>query len=195
MARKRLLAGVLFGMSFFLVLPAEALRQRQEDPAGGSLPEGEGKELVLSVCAQCHALGVVTAKRMSRNEWETTVNDMIARGAVMAPEEVKAIAGYLGEHFSPDSRATAAAASESSQAGASYPDGPGKEVLLGKCFQCHGDGMWRDLRQDRRKWEGTLYRMVGKGALWSEEEINAMADYLAAVFGPQSSGSSQGRQQ
>jgi len=40
-----------------------------------------------------------------------------------------------------------------------------------------------DHRQDRKGWEGTLYRMVGRGALWSEEDIKAMADYLAAVYG------------
>jgi len=64
-----------------------------------------------------------------------------------------------------------------------FPDAPGKETLLGKCFQCHGPGMWMDHRQDRRGWEGVLYRMVGRGALWSEDEIKAMADYLAAAYG------------
>ena len=64
-----------------------------------------------------------------------------------------------------------------------FPDGPGKDTLLGKCFQCHGPGMWLDHRQDRRGWEGTLYRMIGRGALWTEEEIKAMADYLGAVYG------------
>ena len=44
---------------------------------------------------------------------------------------------------------------------------------------------WRDLKQDRRAWEGTLYRMVGRGALWTEEEINTMADYLVQINGPQ----------
>ena len=66
---------------------------------------------------------------------------------------------------------------------AGFPDAPGKETLLGKCFQCHGPGMWMDHRQDRKGWEGTLYRMVGRGALWSEEDIKAIADYLAAVYG------------
>lgn len=64
-----------------------------------------------------------------------------------------------------------------------FPEGPGRDVLLGRCFQCHGDGMWRDHRQDRRGWEGVLYRMVGRGALWTEEEINTMAGYLAATYG------------
>lgn len=63
-----------------------------------------------------------------------------------------------------------------------FPDGPGKEVLLDKCFQCHTPGMWMDHRQDRRGWESTLFRMVGRGALWSEDEIKAMADYLGKAY-------------
>jgi mono/diheme cytochrome c family protein len=63
-----------------------------------------------------------------------------------------------------------------------FPDAPGKEMLLGKCFQCHGPNMWTDHRQDRKAWESTLYRMVGRGALWSEDEIKAMADYLGTVY-------------
>jgi hypothetical protein len=45
--------------------------------------------------------------------------------------------------------------------------------------------MWRDHRQDRRGWEATLYRMVGRGALWTDDEIKSMADYLGVAFGPQ----------
>ena len=67
-----------------------------------------------------------------------------------------------------------------------FPDAPGRDLLLGRCFQCHSDGMWRDHRQDRRGWEGVLYRMVGRGALWTEDEINTMAGYLNAAYGPQS---------
>jgi hypothetical protein len=64
-----------------------------------------------------------------------------------------------------------------------FPDAPGKETLLAKCMQCHSPGMWMDHRQDRRGWESVLYRMIGRGALWTEDEIKAMADYLAAVYG------------
>ena len=63
-----------------------------------------------------------------------------------------------------------------------FPDALGKEVLLEKCFQCHTPGMWMDQRQDRRAWESTLYRMIGRGALWTEDEIKAMADYLGKVY-------------
>ena len=72
-----------------------------------------------------------------------------------------------------------------------FPDAPGRDVLLGRCFQCHSDGMWRDHRQDRRGWEGVLYRMVGRGALWTEEEINTMAGYLGATYSTQPGKSSK----
>jgi mono/diheme cytochrome c family protein len=62
---------------------------------------------------------------------------------------------------------------------------PGKALLAAKCFQCHTDTIFRDQRQDQRAWEATLYRMVGRGALWTKEEIDAMAEYLAIDYGPQ----------
>jgi len=67
---------------------------------------------------------------------------------------------------------------------AATPDGPGKEILTRKCFQCHQASMWTSLRQDRKAWESTLYRMVGRGALWTEDEVTAMADYLGRMAGP-----------
>ena len=64
------------------------------------------------------------------------------------------------------------------------PESPGKEIFTRKCFQCHQAGMWSSIRQDRKAWEGVLYRMVGRGALWTEAEISAMADFLAQTRGP-----------
>ena len=63
-------------------------------------------------------------------------------------------------------------------------DSPGRTILQRKCAQCHAASMWMPLRQDKRGWESTLYRMVGRGALWTPEEISAMADYLAQLRGP-----------
>jgi mono/diheme cytochrome c family protein len=60
----------------------------------------------------------------------------------------------------------------------------GRSVVMSKCFQCHTDAMFRDHRQDRRGWEAAIYRMVGRGGLWTADEIKAMADYLGSEFGP-----------
>ena len=78
---------------------------------------------------------------------------------------------------------TEGAGAQQSQADATTPAGPGREIVQRKCAQCHAATMWTALRQDRRAWESTLYRMVGRGALWTPEEINAMADYLAQIRG------------
>jgi cytochrome c5 len=81
---------------------------------------------------------------------------------------------------------SAAVLAQRTQGGAQatgFPDAPGRDVLVSKCFQCHGPGMFMAHRQDRRAWESTLYRMVGRGALWTESEIKAMADYLGKVYG------------
>jgi mono/diheme cytochrome c family protein len=60
----------------------------------------------------------------------------------------------------------------------------GLTIVRAKCFQCHTDAMWRDQRLDGRGWEATLYRMVGRGALWTTEEIKLMSEYLGTDFGP-----------
>jgi mono/diheme cytochrome c family protein len=61
---------------------------------------------------------------------------------------------------------------------------PGRDTVMSKCFQCHTDAMFRDHRQDRRGWEATIYRMIGRGGLWTPDEIKVMADYLGTDFGP-----------
>ena len=65
------------------------------------------------------------------------------------------------------------------------PQHPGRSVVMSKCFQCHTDSMWRDAAPGSpRWWEAALYRMVGRGGLWTTEEIKLMADYLGTDFGP-----------
>ena len=60
----------------------------------------------------------------------------------------------------------------------------GRDIVISKCFGCHTDAMFRDQRQERRGWEATIYRMIGRGGLFTREEIKLMADYLTTDFGP-----------
>jgi len=60
---------------------------------------------------------------------------------------------------------------------------PGRDLVATKCSQCHTGAMFRDGRQDRRGWEATIYRMVGRGGLWTTDEIRMMADYLGEAQG------------
>jgi mono/diheme cytochrome c family protein len=70
---------------------------------------------------------------------------------------------------------------------------PGRSVVMSKCFQCHTDAMFRDQRQDRRGWEAAIHRMIGRGGLWSSDEIKLMADYLSTDFGPISKAATQSK--
>ena len=53
-----------------------------------------------------------------------------------------------------------------------------KDLLQRNCAQCHNDAMWRDQRQDAKA-------MMGRGAVWSGDDIVTMATFLGTEFGPQ----------
>ena len=115
----------------------------------------------------------------------------------MGADEAKSIAQYLGEHFKPGRQAAgeSAPASEGAGSGAAWlPDAPGKDVFVAKCFQCHGEGMWKTLRQDKRGWEVTIYPMIGRGAQWTEQDVSTMAQYLSVALGPGAADKSKGGQ-
>jgi hypothetical protein len=106
----------------------------------------------------------------------------------------RAIAGALASAFflAEPAATQQSPSSNPNQQGASSTENqhPGRTVLLSKCFQCHTDATWRDQRQERTAWEAALYRMVGRGALWTSEEIRLMADFLGTGFGPSAGSSS-----
>jgi len=69
---------------------------------GGSLPEGNGKELVRSICQSCHDLSpILNAAGFTRRDWEQVVETMIDMGAAIKPEEVTIIVNYLATSFPP----------------------------------------------------------------------------------------------
>jgi len=63
------------------------------------LPEGKGKEIVQNVCSQCHGLNAVATSRMSKEDWENTVLDMVARGAPLLEEEIDTVVQYLATNL------------------------------------------------------------------------------------------------
>jgi cytochrome c5 len=68
-------------------------------PAQDNLPPGPGKELLTTVCTQCHNLTRVTEKKLSKDEWDDIVDKMAARGARASDEEFDTIVNYLVKNF------------------------------------------------------------------------------------------------
>ena len=66
-----------------------------------ALPSGDGEKLVGSHCALCHDLGRITTVGRSKEEWNNTVGNMMARAGtnVASQQEILTMASYLTTNF------------------------------------------------------------------------------------------------
>jgi competence protein ComEA len=63
------------------------------------------------------------------------------------------------------------------------PDGPGKDALLKLCQDCHDlDTVTQDNRT-KEAWKKTILKMVDRGAEGTDEQFDAIVNYLAKNFG------------
>jgi competence protein ComEA len=85
----------------FIWCPAGVLILFAAQPATAqvALPDGAGKEQMIKVCGVCHEAQRVASIRLTRDGWEATIGDMIARGAKGTDEEFQAVLEYLSTHF------------------------------------------------------------------------------------------------
>jgi competence protein ComEA len=74
------------------------------DPDAAKLPPGKGKEVIATVCMDCHGVNNIRRQRLSRDEWTSEVSDMVDRGAKASDDEIAAIVEYLTENFGKDSK-------------------------------------------------------------------------------------------
>jgi hypothetical protein len=69
---------------------------------------------------------------------------------------------------------------------ADLPDGHGKDELVRRCSKCHSPDTVAEHRQTQEDWELTLEKMASFGAEATDDEYNAIVEYLVKNFGPQS---------
>ena len=80
------------------------------------------------------------------------------------------------------SRVSLALALFAAAAGAQLPDGPGKAETEKICAQCHELERSISLRQDRDGWQATMNKMISLGAKGTDQEFQAVVDYLAKNY-------------
>lgn len=70
-------------------------------PAGSQavLPDGPGKDIVATSCAQCHAIARVTSAGYDRAGWRNNVAMMVNVGAHLTPSQTDAAVEYLAKNF------------------------------------------------------------------------------------------------
>ena len=69
-------------------------------------------------------------------------------------------------------------------ASAQLPDGPGKEVTLQLCGNCHDATIVQAHRQSRDEWVSTIQKMIASGAEGTEDQFTAVLAYVSKNFGP-----------
>ena len=81
--------------TFAILITAASLAVAQNE----DLPEGNGKEVFVRMCSNCHAAKRVTKTRFPKKFWESTVDDMVSRGAEGTEEEAMVVISYLSRNF------------------------------------------------------------------------------------------------
>ena len=129
-----------------------------------TLPEGQGRETVETVCASCHGLDIVTDKKWGRKDWQSAVNAMIDRGASLSPLQSAAVVAYLARNFGSTDR--------------------GRELVFDVCTSCHTLARLRVQALNREQWTQLIKGMISEGNPVTDEEFSLIVDYLTKNFGP-----------
>src|SRR3954453_12468858 len=87
--------GALIGVA----AAAASLVTASSASAQATLPDGPGKEQMVKICGMCHEPQRAASIRLTRDGWEATIGDMIARGAKGSDEDFQAILDYLSKNF------------------------------------------------------------------------------------------------
>lgn len=98
-------AGAVAALTLALALaPAGRVAAENHPPAtplsaGPALPPGPGYDEVAAKCVACHRATQIVDRRMSEDEWSTTVDRMIGLGAKVTEDDRPIVLSYLNANF------------------------------------------------------------------------------------------------
>ena len=81
------------------------------------------------------------------------------------------------------SAVSAAGAGAGQQAGDGMPPGPGHDITVATCTKCHSITNITGQHKDKDGWTATITKMVGYGATGSDEDFQAILDYVTKNYG------------
>ena len=87
-----------FAVSVALAASAQNAPTKDDHP---TLPAGEGRDVMIRVCSQCHQPENVVGQELDEIGWKAVVDQMAANGADATEEELKQIVQYLVKAFPP----------------------------------------------------------------------------------------------
>ena len=157
------LSGVLFAGTLAASLRAEPVAAPAAPAAQADAERGE--RLMNASCQDCHEARVLQVQAKNAEEWTKTIDDMIAKGAKVAKEDIPVLVEYLAEHHGP------------------LPDGAGRAIVLNVCTMCHDLTRIRRGHRSAEEWEETLNAMLNEGAPLSDDQFPIVHAYLSRHFG------------
>jgi cytochrome c5 len=131
----------------------------------GAQDSDPGERIMNAACQDCHNVRVIQTQAMDANGWNRRVSQEIEKGAKVSKEDVPTLVNYLVRTHGP------------------LPDGPGREVVLNTCTQCHDLFRIKANRRSPEEWEETLISMLNEGAMLNDEEFARVHQYLSKNFG------------
>jgi cytochrome c5 len=144
--------------------------------AQGALPPGEGRDLLATACSQCHPLNVIRSMREGAEGWKRHVYNMVTRGAQLNAREAEMVVAYLATNFGPTTPAASAVQ-------VALPGGPGKDLVEARCTVCHDLERVASAKRQKSEWPTLVANMVGRGAVATPDEAQAISAYLTSHFG------------
>ena len=157
-----------------------------------NLPEGEGREIVVAACTQCHGLTPILQMRDGTAGWTNMVEEMVLRGAMLSQEEADTVARYLVQSFGPGRQPFQTGRLPHSSAisegpieieDIELPAGTGKELVQARCSICHDIGRVVTVKRPTEDWERIARNMNERGPQAPEDQLRIMIDYLSTRFG------------
>jgi cytochrome c5 len=140
-----------------VVVSAAARRQDTAKPE-------PGEQVLNTACLKCHDHRAVDTQALDEEGWAKVVKAEIAKGAEVKSDDVPVLVEYLYRNHGP------------------LPDGPGKEVVLNICTQCHDLARVRRERLSAEGWAEILDAMLNEGAPLNQQDFATVLRYLARNF-------------
>ena len=69
----------------------------QQAQSGGS--DGDAKKILENSCTTCHDLDLVSGQHLSKDEWQSLVSSMIAKGATLSDKETPVLVEFLAKTY------------------------------------------------------------------------------------------------
>ena len=89
-----------------LIAAAAQAHAQEHGDTPDNLPAGVGRDETFYACTACHGVAIIVSQGMSREGWDSTIDEMIRRNAMPEPDAAdrRLIVDYLAARFPPRTR-------------------------------------------------------------------------------------------